>query len=207
MTQKKQDSQGACIAVVMLLSVGYATLRYNVCKGVSWADWPTWTLNKAFAVASLALLLVAVIRWRRCAGASCSRVLSASAGMAAIHVVLSLLMMSPAYYAKFFIDGKLTSPAGWSMFLGVIAAMIMVRRGSGDTISSTEEAAAKGRKRGVLMVVMVAVLVALHALLQGFSGWFAPRHWPGGLPPITLISFILGGSVFLVVLIWKPHSN
>lgn len=206
MTQQKQDSQRTWIGVVMMISVGYATLRYNLCKGVPWADWPTWTLNKAFAVGSLALLLVAVIRWRRCPGASYSRVLSASVGMAAIHIVLSLLLMSPVYYAKFFVDDKLTAAAGWSMLLGGMAAVIMARRGKCGALSAKEKEPTEGVQKGVRVVGIVALLVAFHALLQGVSGWLDPGKWPGGLPPITLISFVLGVSTLLVV-VWSGRSH
>ena len=210
MPDRKQDTQNLCIALVMLASAGYATLRYNICQGVPWADWATWTLNKAFAIGSLALLLVAVIRRRSNPNASYAKVLSTSVGMAALHVVLSLMLMTPDYYAKFFTDGKLTGSAGWSMFFGVIAAVIMTRRGRGaDRKPMLEKPLAheseSGMTKGLWMVVVVAVLVAIHTLLQGWSGWFDWGKWPGGLPPITLISFVLGASA-LFVTAW-PSKN
>lgn len=197
MTHSQKNSQTLSIAFAMVVSAGYATLRYNICKGVPWADWPTYTLNKVFAVASLLLLLVAVIRWRVNSGASCSRVLSASVGLATMHVILSLVLISPAYYAKFFEDDKLTLSAGLSMLLGVIAATMMVRRGGRTT--TVAPIAERGNSKRVRSVALVALLVSLHVLLQGFWGWFSPGQWPGGLPPITLISFVLGLSVLFVV--------
>jgi len=203
MTQQKEDSQRSWIVVVMLVSVAYATLRYNICKGVPWADWPTWTLNKAFAVASLTLLLVAVIRRKSASDAPCAKIFSVAVGFAAVHVVLSLMLMSPAYYPKFFLDGKLTLAAGGSMLLGSIAAVIMARRGRGGVLKSMQET-----KHGVWMVVLVAMLTAFHAMLQGFTGWFDPQKWAGGLPPITLISFVLGVSALLVVVLGgRSHST
>lgn len=201
MARPNQDSQGFWISIVMIASAAYATLRYNICNGVPWADWPTWTLNKAFGVASLALLLVAAIRRTSDSEASCSKVFSFSVGLAAVHVVLSLVLMSPVYYPKFFVDEKLTLAAGGSMILGCVAAVIMARRSSSGVLKSMGEAS-----RGVWMVVLVALLVALHALLQGFSGWFNLEKWAGGLPPITLISFILGVST-LVVVVWGARSH
>jgi DMSO/TMAO reductase YedYZ heme-binding membrane subunit len=32
-------------------------------------------------------------------------------------------------------------------------------------------------------------LTALHIGVLGWQGWFAPSGWPGGMPPITLLSF------------------
>ena len=210
MPDHKQDTQNLCIVLVMIASAGYATLRYNVCKGVPWADWPTWTLNKAFAVASLALLLVAIILRRSNLKFSCDKIFSASVGMAALHVILSLMLMTPDYYGKFFFDGKLTASAGWSMFFGVIAAVLMARRGRGSALKSTlkkplAHEAESGMTKRLWMVVVVAVLVAIHTLLQGWAGWFDWEEWPGGLPPITLVSFVLGTSA-LFVAAW-PTKN
>lgn len=193
----KKEAQILSIAFAMAVSAGYATLRYNIFNDVPWADWPTYTLNKVFAAASLLLLLVAVIRWRFYRDASCSKILSASVGLATLHVILSLMLMTPAYYAKFFDAGKLTSSAGWSMLLGAAAATMMLRRGRRETgVGSMGEGDHSKRARAV---AFVAILVAMHVLLQGLWGWFSPWEWAGSMPPITLISFVLGLSVLLVV--------
>jgi hypothetical protein len=30
-----------------------------------------------------------------------------------------------------------------------------------------------------------------HVLVMGLSGWLTPANWPGGLPPITLLAFLV----------------
>jgi len=48
--------------LALLGSVAYATARYNIFKGVSWNDWPTYTLNKALGLSALLLLVLSVVR-------------------------------------------------------------------------------------------------------------------------------------------------
>ena len=48
----------------LLGSTLYATVRYNVVKGVPWSDWPAYTPNKALALAALVVLVLSVVRRR-----------------------------------------------------------------------------------------------------------------------------------------------
>lgn len=34
-------------------------------------------------------------------------------------------------------------------------------------------------------------LSGLHVLIMGFAGWLTPGKWPGYMPPITMISFLI----------------
>lgn len=169
--------------LTLLGSAIYATARYNIFKGVPWSDWPTYVMNKAFALSALLLLAITVIRQRLTRGYSAAQTMYMAGVFAALHVVLSLTVLTPAYYEKFFWQGKLTAAAGWSMAFGAIAAVLMAfnTRAYGD-----QRPNGKAKK-----VAILAVLIGLHAMLQGFAGWLAPAQWPGMMPPITLISFLL----------------
>ena len=96
--------------------------------------------------------------------------------------VLSLVLLSPARYENFFRGNQLTAAAGGSMLLGAIAAVLM---GFGWRPRSAPGA---GRSPGNLP--LLCLVVGCHAMLPGFPGWFTPSQWPGGLPPITLLSFL-----------------
>jgi hypothetical protein len=174
--------------LTFLGSVVYATARYNVLKGVPWADWPTYTLNKAFALSSLLLLVLAVVR-PRSARADASA-LSGAGVCAAIHVTLSLILLSPVYFEKLFVHDRLTGAAGLSMALGAAVAAVMT---VGKRAPAVPEPGGRSR-----MLAVLAFAIGLHAALQGFAGWWTPSTWPGFLPPITLLSFLLG-SVALAV--------
>ena len=51
---------------LIALAAVYATVRYNVFKGVPWSDWPGYIADKALAVAGLLLLTSA--GWRKVRG-------------------------------------------------------------------------------------------------------------------------------------------
>lgn len=173
--------------LTLLGSACYATVRYNGFKGVPWSDWPTYTLNKVFAVAAVALLVLAALRRRRPDGASTARLLTHAAVLTALHVLLSLMLLNPAYFPGYFAAGKLTAVAGVAMTFGAIAVVWMAR---GGIPARSPEAGARGG------LALLAGLIAVHTAVQGFAGWLTPETWPGALPPITLL-----GTVFALVVL------
>jgi len=171
-------------ALAFICSAMYATVRYNICKGVAWSDWPAYTLNKAFAVSALALLIVFVLRARWSPGGRPTQILSLAGGLAALHVLVSLVLLSPDYYEKLFQQGRLTATAGLSIVLGAAAAVAMA--------AGALKRGGQGTGAGAGSIALLSFLIGVHAALQGFAGWFAPQTWPGTMPPLTLIAFGLG---------------
>jgi hypothetical protein len=49
----------------------------------------------------------------------------------------------------------------------------------------------KHNRRSIRFEVLGITAVGLHLLPMGIPGWFHPAEWHGGLPPISLISFVL----------------
>jgi len=170
------------VAVVVLASAAvYATLRYNVFKGVPWSDWPGYIADKVIAVA--ALLLVALAGWRKFRGRGSTVVLMAWAGVLVIgHVVLSLGLFPGGYFDKFMTGGRATATGGMSLLTGALAVGLLelgARRASGWA------------PRGVTVsMVGLLGLSAVHTAAPGLAGWFEPRSWPGELPPLTLIASV-----------------
>lgn len=177
----RRDTQ---LAVGLLaLAVFYATLRYNVFKGVPWTDWPAYTFNKAIAVGSLLLLAAATFRLVR-RRSSIAILMSWAGALALAHSLLSFALFNPGYFPRLFEDGKLTFLAGLSITLGagVMAVMELgARRSAGWTPALQSKALA-----------FTAFATGLHAALPALNSWIEPRAWPGGLPPLTLISFAIG---------------
>jgi hypothetical protein len=172
------------VVAVVASSVAYATIRYNVVKGVAWSQWPGWVLNKAAALSALVLLAIAVLR----AGRAPDRapLLAAASWLMLVHVALSLALLGPAAYPTLFSDGLPTLAASFSLLLGVVAAASAPRMLRPDSRTGSYPRAERIR------IAFLALVVALHAGLLGFTGWATPGKWPGGLPPITLISFAIG---------------
>lgn len=166
---------GAWLTAALL----YATLRYNVLKHVPWADWPTYIVNKAFGVSSLILLALSAFRWS--VGKPAGKPLMLwSGGLAGAHVVLSLILLNPEYYPKFFAGTKFNAVASFSMLFGVLAFALQ------ELGARKSQHWSPTAKR--IALALLAVLIGVHAALTGIPGWFVPAMWPGGLPPITLVS-------------------
>lgn len=177
--------------LAFLISAIYATIRYNLIQGASWSDWPVFTLNKAFGVSSLLLLVVAVVRYRLRPLLSNAKILYMSGLFGGIHILISCMLLSPAYYEKLFLDGKLTAIAGLSMLWGAVAAVLFISK------AAKKDSQAIGTMRSL---ALVCCITALHVAFQGFQSWLTPYDWPGFIPPLTLISF-LGSIVALLVTI------
>lgn len=162
--------------------MAYATLRYNVFKGVPWSDWPVYVVNKVLALSSLLLLLLWAVRVRRRTGVSQADLLSVAGRFVLAHAGLSLAILSPGYFPSFFLATKLTWQAGLSVLVGVMAA-------TGLRFSSRPDAS---RRRATTTLGVVAFMAGLHAALFGYASWSAPGSWPGFMVPITLIAFVSG---------------
>lgn len=169
------------------LAAGYATVRYNVFKGVPWSDWPAYTANKALAVAGL--LLLAQAGWRklgrkpgRTAGHRAStRVPMAWAGALILsHALVSFGLFTPAYFGKFFADGRLNVVGGLSLLAGA-AAVGLLELGA-------RSAAGWSRRAWQRSLAGLLALSVVHTAAPGLAGWFDPAGWPGYLPPLTLLA-------------------
>ena len=184
-------------ASVLLASTIYSTLRYNVFKGIPWADWPTYVMNKSFGLSALALVTIEVLRRRLLTSGPNMHLFKMAGLFAAIHVVLSLVLLSPVYYEKLYEQGKLTGLAGTALVLGAIAAATF-------SLGGGPMPAARAHRTAWTLAVL-GLVIGVHAALQGYATWFTPRQWPGGMPPNTLLSFLLG-MVALVSGLWPTRA-
>jgi uncharacterized membrane protein len=56
MNESSRNSAGVIILVTLLLSIGYAVLRYHILGPVPWKDLPFFILNKGLSLAAFVLL-------------------------------------------------------------------------------------------------------------------------------------------------------
>lgn len=174
------------VLVAVLISATYATLRYNVIKGVPWSWWPVYTVNKALGLGALAAIVWMLLC--KCRGRSVNPgIPSWTVACMGMHVMVSLAIMTPRYYPKYYAAGgsppDFTALAAVSWLVGAVAAgwmFLLLRRCEQHD----------GHPDDPLGVI--ALMVGVHAAVLGVKGWFEPWTWPGYMVPITLISFILG---------------
>lgn len=195
-----QPVTGGWFAATFGVGLAYAVLRYHIAGEVSWAHFPLFILNKATSLA--AVLLVAssylvgrVFRWHN--GDPVLRLVVVKfCGLmgfflAGIHALLSLCLLDPAYYAKFFDpDGRLNLVGESSMVLGVVALFALLSPAI-TTLPMMPKAIGGVRwKRSQRLGYVGLLLVGGHLVCMGLSGWLSPRGWPWGLPPISLIAVV-----------------
>lgn len=193
----------ASLAVSVVVGASaYAVLRYVVFGTVPAEQIPVFVVNKGVAVAALAMMGAALLAGPRAPERDARRVARvrrlgrAAAALALLHTVLSLAALTPAGYGKLYEpSGALTVWAALAVLAGalgfVLVAVLVV-----PPAAVSEEGA--GSRSTWPVARLALALVAAHVLALGWRGWFTPADWPGGMPPITLLSFLLA-VVFLAV--------
>ncbi|HBG04846.1 MAG: hypothetical protein A2075_11390 [Geobacteraceae bacterium GWC2_58_44] len=169
------------LMTVLLCTTTYAVMRYAAFGGVSLVHLPGYLMNKSIAMAAVVSLLMAALSmasaqrdrhrfWSR----ACSHLIS-------LHVLLSLVILSKGYFARWF-EGDMMNLTGEGMLLmGVLAVYCFWQLAAGEF-----EHAAQRR-----LTLLAGTLVAAHLCIMGSGGWLQVDRWHGGLPPITLLSFVL----------------
>lgn len=210
-----RDFKRRWILAVWIPCLIYAIVRYNVFKGVEWIHLPLYIVNKSFAMAGIAFLAGSYLvgKWIRVAEdePERQRAIAKYCGLTGLtlvgmHMVASLAMLSPAYYAKFFHEtGKLNLTGEITFLCGVLGIGALAC----PAISTIPGMfAAMGRDRWLRMQRMGYVALAAaagHTCAMGWKGWIDVATWPGGMPPITLIGFLIALTALVAKLFSKPR--
>ena len=111
---------------------------------------------------------------------------------AGIHAFCSFILLNPAYYSKFFaMGGRLNVVGEMSMTFGVLALFLLLGPAI-TTLPMMAKALGGVRwKRNQRLGYVTLGLVAIHLVVMGWSGWMSPSGWHGGMPPISLLAFII----------------
>ena len=169
-------------------SLIYSVVRYNIFKEVPWENLPLWISNKAFAMTATIL-----IAYSFCADKSKPRKEIGILGfyIAIIHAIISFIILNPSYFSKFFAgDGKLNFIGELSMLAGIISLcfLLFATYKSYPAVTEEKEVDLKGIHQ---LVLWALILNLVHLGVMGYKGWIKVGDWPGMLPPITLVSFII----------------
>jgi cobalamin biosynthesis protein CobD/CbiB len=160
----------------------YAVMRYNVFGDVAWANIPVYVTNKAISWTGLALFGLSVVSREKADRRGYGTL---AAGAILSHVVMSVLVLTPAYFAKFFsVSGRMNGVGEASMLAGVLGLVVLA-----GLFAANLQAREAGPSLRAGWGRAVLWFSAAHVLIMGLSGWLSPSGWPGYLPPITLWSF------------------
>ena len=173
---------------LLVLTVLYSVLRYNVFGTVPWSSLPVFVLNKAISLSSLCLLAAAYI-FRDKRRARDAGVIGFT--LMLLHVVLSLAILNRTYYPKLFAGDRLSLAGEICIVAGSIAAVLLMRPFTATLPGMRTELGDSRWLRWQRTGYVALALIALHCAMLGVGGWIAPSTWPGGLPPISMISFLV----------------
>lgn len=213
MKTKENNLSYHVILIVALISISYTILRYHIVGITAWSQFPVYILNKGLSLTGFILLAInfSLGPLNNIGAGIGDRWLSIrpSLGVSSFlliftHLFLSLILLNPANYQKFFLEnGALTTNGGLSMLAGVIAFITLwIYTISFQTFLKEDKAFIKFiTSRKVILIAMV--FTAAHFFFMGYQGWLTPQKWPGGLPPITLISFVIFIVSYIINLIGR----
>lgn len=188
-------------AAIFGASLAYSIVRYHIVGDTPWTHFPLFILNKATSLAAVGLvassyLIGKVFRWHD-HDKPLRLVVIKFCGifgffLAGIHALLSLCLLNPAYFQKFFgEDGRLNFTGELSITAGVIGLFLLVSPAI-STLPMMPKAIGGWRwKRGQRVGYLALAFVVVHLVAMGYKGWMTPSKWPGGLLPISLIAVIV----------------
>ncbi|MDH3550732.1 MAG: hypothetical protein OEQ16_15410 [Gammaproteobacteria bacterium] len=206
--EKNKNAAASLITGVLILSISYAVLRYHLAGAVPWKDFPFFILNKGLSLAAFVLIAcnfgfgplrnVGVpvpdswLAARKAVGMT-------GFLLVLIHALMSFLLFKPAVYANFFAaDGTLTLLAGLSMLAGVLAFVVLWAYNLSFQTFLREDKAFISFITSRRFLLVAFILGGAHLMFMGYEGWMKPRHWHGGLPPISLVAFAVFAMTYIV---------
>ena len=207
--QKEQFPRAVCVSVAAFIVIfAYGFVRYNVYHGVPYERIPLFINNKVLAVTSTALIALAyslgpLARFLpRMFGAHVGlrKYLGLIGfGMASLHALISLLLLTPASYPKLFAgDGTMNFIGELSMLFGVLTFFLFALIAISSipaVVDQMEHAAWLAVQRSGYFGIL---LIIGHVVVMGYGGWLAPEKWPGGLLPMSLIAFIIAATAIVL---------
>lgn len=181
-------------ALILACTTLYAIIRYIVFGHVSTNNLPIYVLNKSLSMTAVFCLMMAGICYAKKEINKVKFWGSTSLQSAYVHILLSLAILSKDYYPKFFAIEKMNLTGEITILFGVLAAYCywLLRQIRSD-----------GAHR--FLQIFSCVFITLHLVAMGFSGWLKVSGWYGGLPPISLLSFVL--TIISLVLFSKKQKE
>ena len=178
--------------IVLAATFVYALIRYVLLHDVVWANVPLFILNKSVSWSGVIFFGMSLLSREKPARRYFGTL---SVVAIAAHLLMSLMVLNPSYFAKFYgPDGQMNGVGELSMLAGVVGTLFLgglfYLNLNGGAVSGSSLRTGWGR--------LVLWCAAFHVAIMGYNSWLAPMSWYGYLPPITLLSFLT--SILILVL-------
>ncbi|MCK5702464.1 MAG: hypothetical protein KAI29_14970 [Cyclobacteriaceae bacterium] len=188
------------LTLVLLFFILYTTLRYIVFKGVDPIHFPLYIGNKIFSTAGLFFLAISYalgkIKVLKLNNKHLTNRFIKFAGLigfslSAMHVFMSLIILSPSYYPKFYHGDMMNFKGELSMLMGVLSLFFFTIPAIATIPFMQEAVGIKKWQKGQSMGYLGLITALLHVVVMGVATWLNVDTWPGYLPPITMIAVII----------------
>jgi len=196
--------------LVLLLGVPmtYSIVRYHVFSGVDWSHLPLFITNKGISLSAVFFIatsyLIGKVIHPYGDDSPKQLILVKFCGLigftfASMHTLMSMLLFSPAYYPKFFLEaGRMNLTGELTLVFGVMSLWCLSITAITSLPFMYDAVGVDRWQRGQRMGYLSLALAAAHACVMGISGWLEPGGWHGGLPPVSLVAFIAAMGPILV---------
>jgi hypothetical protein len=185
------------LVVIVLFTTLYTIVRYVIFGNVSPIHLPIFLLNKSVSIASVCFLFFTALNHTQDQTEKIRFWGTAALHGAYIHIMLSLAILSSAYYPKFFGEEKMNLTGELTILFGVLAVYCF-------WFVRTKKYVFKQRQ---IFQLLSGLFLVGHLTTMGYTGWTAVGSWHGGLPPISLIGFILATISFILFLKTKQTPS
>ena len=213
MTSKKKMLAGRIIFGTSIVCISYAIVRYNVAGDVPWKDLPVFIFNKGISLSSFVFLTLSFcLGPLRNLGFKISGSLlesRKSLGLAGLifafaHFALSVSILNPAYFALFYKEnGTLSLRGGFCLLGGVVGLVILWVYYYSFKVNAKKLCELLAAISSKKIIVSIFFFIGIHLFFLGYSGWTSIDKWQAGLPPISLISFVICCTGFLINLVGR----
>jgi DMSO/TMAO reductase YedYZ heme-binding membrane subunit len=195
-----QPTTAKWFAALFGAALVYAVIRYHLAGDVAWAHFPLFILNKATSLAAVffvasSYLVGKMFRWHDHDKALRLVVIKFCGLMgfflAGVHAFFSLALLTPGYYAKYFVpDGRLNLEGEVAMTAGVVALFLLLAPAITTLPMMPKAIGGRRWKRNQRVGYAALAFVVVHLVALGLRGWLATSGWTSGLPPISLVAVL-----------------
>jgi hypothetical protein len=181
------------LLTAFLFTTVYAVIRYAGFGNVSLIHLPVYIMNKAICMTAVEALFMAALGLMRAERNTVRFWTNVCVQLVFVHIFLSLGILSKGYYVNFFDGDKMSLTGELVLLLGVLAVYCFWRL----------QAAGISQAVRRTLTILASSLVAGHLFVMGFKDTLNVQKWNGGLPPMSMLSFLLALSCLIMFLMAK----